>query len=107
MGLDPDFRAPDGQPSFRALPGLETDEVGDVLQAARVRILRYLARRGVVRLLPEALEVDDELATPSAHTKPQPNPPAPDRAAATGAGPSSCASLSVYPSTRAFIAGAA
>jgi hypothetical protein len=34
----------------------------DVLQVARVRILRYLARRGVVRLLPDALEIDDELA---------------------------------------------
>jgi hypothetical protein len=52
-------RGTDGQPSFRALPRLKTDEVGDVLQLARVRILRYLARRGVVRLLPEALEVSD------------------------------------------------
>jgi hypothetical protein len=49
-------------PSFRALPRLRTDEVSDVLQVARVRILRYLARRGVVRLQPEALEIDDELA---------------------------------------------
>ena len=50
---------PDGVPSFRALPRLATDEVGDVLQVARVRILRYLARRGVLRLLPEAaLEMD-------------------------------------------------
>ncbi len=53
---------PDGVPSFRALPRLATDEVGDVLQVARVRILRYLARRGVVRLLPEALEINHELA---------------------------------------------
>jgi len=45
---------PDGQPSFRALPRLETDEVADVLQVARVRILRHLARRGVVHLTPEA-----------------------------------------------------
>jgi hypothetical protein len=52
----------DGQPSFRALPRLKTDEVGDVLQVARVRILRYLARRGVVHLSPEALEINDELA---------------------------------------------
>jgi hypothetical protein len=52
----------DGVPNFRALPRLATDEVGDVLQVARVRILRYLARRGVVRLLPEALEINDELA---------------------------------------------
>ena len=53
---------PDGQPSFRALPRLKTNEVSDVLQVARVRILRYLARRGVVHLSPEALEIDDELA---------------------------------------------
>jgi len=53
---------PDGQPSFRALPRLKTDEVADVLQVACVRILRFLARRGVVHLLPEALEIDDELA---------------------------------------------
>jgi hypothetical protein len=33
------------------LPRLATDEVGDVLQVARVRILPYLARRGVVRLV--------------------------------------------------------
>ena len=43
-------------------PRLKTDEVGDVLQVARVRILRYLARRGVVHLSPEALEINDELA---------------------------------------------
>ncbi len=50
--------SPDGMPNFRALPRLATDEVGDVLQIARLRILRYLARRGVVRLLPETLEMD-------------------------------------------------
>lgn len=44
------------------MPRLKTDEVSDVLQVARVPILRYLARRGVVRLSPEALEIDDELA---------------------------------------------
>jgi hypothetical protein len=54
--------SPDGQPCFRALPRLKTDEVADVLQVARVRILRYLARRGVVHLLPEAREIDNELA---------------------------------------------
>ena len=52
---------PEGAPQFRALPRLKTDEVGDVLQVARVRILRYLARRGVVQMLPEALEIQDEL----------------------------------------------
>ncbi|HEX7507945.1 MAG TPA: hypothetical protein VF550_14300 [Polyangia bacterium] len=39
---------PDGIPSFRALPRLRTDEVSAVLQVTRVRILRYLARLGVV-----------------------------------------------------------
>jgi len=34
----------------------------DVLQVARVRILRYLARRGVVHLLPETLEIIDAWA---------------------------------------------
>jgi hypothetical protein len=72
MKLDPHLHAvavdgafvpgTDGQPSFCALPRLKADEVGDVLQVARVRILRYLARRGVVRLLPEAIEVSDDLA---------------------------------------------
>jgi hypothetical protein len=44
------------------LPRLGTDEVGDVLQVARVRILRYLARRGVLRRLPATLEINDEPA---------------------------------------------
>lgn len=33
-----------------------------MLQVARVRIVLYLARRGLVRVSPEALEVDDDLA---------------------------------------------
>jgi hypothetical protein len=84
----------------------------------RVRILRFLARRGVVHLSPEALEVDDGLAARdpvlaqlaaaavsglSVPSGPGAYPPyscptrlrrarrpltAPDRAAATGPGPS-------------------
>ena len=51
----------DGTPRFRELPRLKTEEVGDVMQVARVRILRFLARRGVVRVSAEALQIDDEL----------------------------------------------
>jgi hypothetical protein len=36
--------------------------IGQDVADARGRILRYLARRGVVRLLPEALAINDELA---------------------------------------------
>jgi hypothetical protein len=53
---------PDGQPVFRALGRLKTDEVADVVQITKVRVLKALERRGVVRVSPEALEVDDALA---------------------------------------------
>jgi hypothetical protein len=53
---------PDGQPVFRALGRLKTDEVADVVQITKARVLKALARRGVVRVCPEALEVDDALA---------------------------------------------
>jgi Putative transposase/Transposase zinc-binding domain len=53
---------PDGQPVFRALGRLKTDEVADVVQITKARVLKALARRGVVRVSPEALEVDDALA---------------------------------------------
>lgn len=53
----------DGQPAFRPLPRLKTDEVADVVQIAKTRVLKALARRGVVRVSPEALEVDESLAT--------------------------------------------
>lgn len=49
----------DGKPVFRALPKLSTDEVGDVLQVVRVRLVRLLERRGVLRREAAALE-DDE-----------------------------------------------
>ena len=52
----------DGQPVFRALGHLRTDEVADVVQITKTRVLKALERRGVVRVSPEALEVDDALA---------------------------------------------
>jgi hypothetical protein len=52
----------DGPPTFRPLGHLKTDEVADVLQIAKVRVLKALERRGLVRVTPEALEVDDALA---------------------------------------------
>ena len=53
---------PGGQPVFRELPRLKTAEVADVVQIAKVRILKALERRGVVRVSPESLEVDDVLS---------------------------------------------
>jgi hypothetical protein len=52
----------DGLPRFRPLGHLKTDEVADVLQIAKVRVLKALERRGMVRVTPEALEIDDALA---------------------------------------------
>ena len=49
---------PDGLPVFRALGRLKTDEVADVVQITKARVLKALERRGVVRVSPEALEVD-------------------------------------------------
>jgi hypothetical protein len=47
---------PDGQPVFRALGHLKTDEVADVVQVVKIRVLEALERRGVVRVSAEALE---------------------------------------------------
>ncbi len=52
----------DDQPVFRELPRLKTAEVADVVQISKVRILKALERRGVVRVSPESLEVDDVLS---------------------------------------------
>jgi hypothetical protein len=52
----------DGAPVFRALGHLKTDEVADVVQVTKVRVLRALQRRGVVRVEPEALQVDEAFA---------------------------------------------
>ncbi len=48
-----------GAPVFRAVGHLKTDEVADVVQVTKVRVLRALARRGVVRVEPCALQVDE------------------------------------------------
>jgi hypothetical protein len=53
---------PDGQPVFRALGHLKTDEVADVVQVVKIRVLKALSRRGVVRVSLDVLEVDDALA---------------------------------------------
>jgi hypothetical protein len=50
---------PDGLPVFRALGRLRTDEVADVVQITKVRVLKALERQGVVRVSPDALEVAD------------------------------------------------
>ena len=52
----------DGAPVFRALGHLKTDEVADVVQVTKVRVLGVLERRGVVRVEPEALQVDEAFA---------------------------------------------
>jgi hypothetical protein len=48
--------------SFHPLSRLSTSEVADVLQVARVRILRYLERHGVIEVSPELTVLADELA---------------------------------------------
>jgi len=71
---------PDGQPVFRPLGRQKTDEVADIVQVTKARVLKALERRGDVRVSPEALEVDDALANR--------NPvPAHLAAAAVAAGP--------------------
>ena len=60
--LDGIFTDGEGKPAFHELPRLRTDDVADLLQVARVRILRHLARRGFVVVDADALEVKDELA---------------------------------------------
>jgi hypothetical protein len=46
--LDGVFTDGEGKPTFHELPRLRADEVADVLQVVRVRILRHLARHGLV-----------------------------------------------------------
>ena len=61
---------PPGGPPPRLIPDppdpplgrLKTDEVADVVQITKARVLKALERRGVVRVSPEALEVDDAFA---------------------------------------------
>lgn len=45
--------------SLRPLPHLKSDEVADVLQIAKTRILKAFARLGAVEVMPDALAVDD------------------------------------------------
>jgi hypothetical protein len=52
----------DGQPMFRPLGHLKTDEVADVLQIAKTRILKALERQGAVQLMPDAVTVDEAWA---------------------------------------------
>jgi hypothetical protein len=51
-----------GSPVFHPLPRLATEEVGDLLQVVRVRILSHLARRGVIEAGPELTVLDDGFA---------------------------------------------
>jgi hypothetical protein len=61
--LDGVFVADDaGVPVFRPLPRLRTDEVADLLQIIRARVLRFLARRGVIDVSGDATVVPGELA---------------------------------------------
>jgi len=50
-------------PVFHALPSLNNDEVADLLKVCRVRVLRYLERRGFIEAGDELLVLDDDLAT--------------------------------------------
>jgi hypothetical protein len=52
----------DDKPVFHPLPHLKSDEVADVLQIAKTRILKALARLGAVEVRPDALAVDDAWA---------------------------------------------
>ena len=52
----------DDKPVFRPLPHLKSDEVADVLQVAKTRILKVLERLGAVQVMPDALAVDDAWA---------------------------------------------
>ena len=52
----------DDKPSFHPLPHLKSDEVADVLQIAKTRMLKALARLGAVEVRPDALAVDDAWA---------------------------------------------
>ena len=52
-----------GRPAFHALPCLSDTAVADVLQIARSRIIKFLARRGVVDVDDDLVTVSDDLAT--------------------------------------------
>jgi hypothetical protein len=52
---------PNQKPVFHPLPRLSSSEVADILQVARVRILRYLQRRALICVDPQATIINDEL----------------------------------------------
>ena len=52
----------DEQPVFRPLSRLKSDEIADVLQIAKTRILKALTRLGAVDVMPDVLAVDDAWA---------------------------------------------
>jgi len=54
-------RLPEQEPLFHPLPRLSSIDVADILQVARVRILRYLQRRALICVDPEAITINDEL----------------------------------------------
>ena len=51
-----------GVPVFQTLSRLSTSDVADILQIVEVRILRFLKRRGVIEIEPEATVIDEDLA---------------------------------------------
>jgi hypothetical protein len=53
---------PDGKPVFHALPRLSTEEVGDLLQVVRARVLAHLVRRGIIEPGSELTVLDDGFA---------------------------------------------
>ena len=52
----------DGTPVFQPLPSLDTEDVADLLQVIRVRLLRLLERQGVLESRSELTLLDDGLA---------------------------------------------
>lgn len=52
----------DGKPVFHHLPSLDTEDVADLLQVIRVRVLGMLERRGVIEDRAELTLLDDGLA---------------------------------------------
>ena len=52
----------DGMPVFHALPRLEPMDVAELLQVVRVRVLRFLERRGVIEDANEFTVLPDDLA---------------------------------------------
>ena len=58
--LDGVFVPDSGTPVFHPLPHLDTSDLADVLQVIRVRILKYLERRGVIESRHELTLLDDD-----------------------------------------------